>query len=111
MKIVVTNKVLWFKAGAITVWPFIFVHPALVNSKLTMDHEKVHLEQQRRWAIYGLGVGLIAWFLLYLLALPVGWNPFRRKWETEAYKTNPYLTDEMIKEVLKLPPYYLWWIK
>ena len=71
-------------------------------------HEAVHYAQQRRWALWGVGVGLLVWFALYLLALPVGWNPWRYRWEREAYRANGF-TDEEIAAMMREPPYYLWW--
>jgi hypothetical protein len=95
-----------FGASAITAWPFVFVDGE--PSESIMVHERVHLAQQRRWAIYGLGVGLLAWHLLYLLALPAGWNPWRKRWETEAYRANG-IGEDRIKAILRARPYYLWW--
>jgi len=66
------------KAAALTAWPFILVRPGMQGDAALLLHESAHLEQQRRWVIYGLGIGLLAWYLLYLFALPVGWNPWRR---------------------------------
>jgi len=96
-----------FGACAITVWPVVLV--VGVPDAATVKHEAVHLAQQRRWAIYGLGVGLLVWHLLYLLALPVGWNPWRRRWETEAYRANG-IGEDRIKAILRARPYYLWWL-
>lgn len=106
--IVKTKLVRYFSAGAITVYPFIFIDPTLSEDVPILKHENVHIEQQKRWAIYGLGVGLLAWFFCYELILPVGWNPFRRKWETEAYAAEGYTLDQ-INEWMKVAPYYLWW--
>ena len=74
-----------------------------------MYHELVHWNQQRTWAIRGLGVGLLVWYFLYLFVLPFLWNPFRRRWETEAFRKAEALTDQQIDEVLKRPPYLLRW--
>ena len=109
MKIIKTNLVKNVGAGAITVFPFVFVSPEFAEDKETLAHEAVHYRQQKKWCIYGLGVGLIVWYLLYLLALPVGWNPFRYRWEYEAYKEGSKWTDEGIRDTLKEAPYYLWW--
>jgi hypothetical protein len=73
-----------------------------------LEHERVHYEQQRRWALYGLGVGLLAWFLLYLFFLPVWKNPFRDRWEREAYHKAQGYSDEVIDAILVRRPYYLW---
>jgi len=105
--IIVTNKVLWFKAIAITFYPFIFIAPGYADTLTVLMHEQIHYNQQRQWAIYGLGVGLIAWYLLYLLCLPVWYNPFRRKWETEAYRKAQKYDDATIKIILTQAPYYL----
>ena len=91
---------------AITVWPWIFVRNGHDPSPELMAHERVHLEQQRRWAIYGLGAGLVLWFALYLLALPVWWNPWRRRWETEAMRAQGMKADE-IETALQGRPYWL----
>jgi hypothetical protein len=43
----------------------------------TLAHELVHVRQQAEHPI---------WFWVsYLLLLPVGWNPWRMRWEAEAY--------------------------
>jgi hypothetical protein len=44
---------------------------------LTLAHELVHFRQQAEHPI---------WFWVsYLLLLPFGWNPWRMRWEAEAY--------------------------
>lgn len=113
--IVKTKLVRLLKASAITVFPFIFVdpyyldYPALYDIEKLLLHESIHIEQQKKWAIYGLGIGLLVWWALYLLALPVGWNSFRKKWETEAYLAEGY-SQTTIDTILKRAPYYLWWM-
>lgn len=109
MKIIRTKYVRLFQAAAITAFPFIFIDPDCFTYEITLKHEKIHYNQQKKWAIYGLGVGLLAWFLLYLLVLPVGWNPFRRKWETEAFRSAEKYSTSWINKILREPPYYLWW--
>jgi hypothetical protein len=93
-----------------TAYPFIILDPKLLDQMAwhdsVLEHEKVHLAQQRRWFIYGLGVGLLVWAALYWLALPVWWNPWRRRWETEAFRKQG-LTDSRIREILAKRPYYL----
>jgi len=42
-------------------------------------HEYRHYLQQRK-------VGLVRFLLLYLLCLPWFWNPWRKRWELEAYR-------------------------
>jgi len=107
-KVVQTSVVRWFRASAITVWPFIFVMSDNLPSWV-LKHERVHAEQQRRWALYGLGVGLLVWWALYLIALPVGWNWWRARWEREAYLAVG-MPKEAIEHELHKAPYYLWWM-
>jgi hypothetical protein len=110
--VVRTNKVHWFRAGAITVFPFIFVSDALGTGtafERILDHENIHYEDQKAWCIWGLGIGLVAWFVLYLLVLPIGWNPFRWHWEAKAMRQADNLPPEEIAWRLRQPPYYLWW--
>jgi hypothetical protein len=101
--------------AAITIWPFIFISNSLCkdtyNNKqeliITLKHEDVHYKQQQRWAIYGLGIGLLVWFLLYELCLPFYWNPWRRRWETEAYSKGNGFDQDTIDIILCGPPYWL----
>lgn len=95
-------------ASAVTVWPVILVSPLVEDRVLPalLTHEGVHLAQQRRWALYGFGVGLLLWWALYLLALPYGWNPWRRRWEVEAFRAEG-ISDDEIERVLRGRPYFL----
>ena len=100
-------------ASAITIWPCVLVSRDVASwSERTRDlllvHESVHLAQQRRWFVRGLGVGLLAWWLLYLLCLPIGWNPFRRRAELEAYRAQG-VPDSATMILLRLAPYWLRW--
>ena len=45
-----------------------------------IEHEKIHIEQQSV-------VGLIKFVFLYLFCCPFFYNPWRWKWEMEAYTT------------------------
>jgi hypothetical protein len=106
MCIVETAAVDYVRASAVTVYPFIFVSPNVLGRKEVLTHELVHYEQQKRWTIYGCGIGLLLWFALYLFCLPVCYNPFRRAWETEAFEAEGF-TRPFIHEILKGAPYYL----
>ncbi len=65
----------WLPMAGITFGKHVFLKD--VQDKLTLEHELVHVSQQ---AEHGL------WFWLsYLVLLPIGWNPWRRRWEGEAY--------------------------
>jgi hypothetical protein len=53
-------------------------------------HEEIH---EKQW----MQVGFFKFYFLYLFCLPVGWNPWRKKWELEAY-----MKSEAIGEALAL---------
>ena len=100
-------------------WPFVFLSKETKGmDAYTLErlvaHEKVHLRQQRWFAIFGLWLpGLLLWEWLYWvglpLGLPVGWNWLRWKWEMEAYlKGSRWTRREAVKR-LRAAPYCLWW--
>lgn len=95
--------------GGITLYPFIFIFGKGNYNETTIAHETVHIRQQDAWWRYGGPLALLLWFLLYRFALPVGWNPFVYKWESEAYREANNLTESEIREKLKRSPYFLWW--
>jgi hypothetical protein len=100
-----------FNATAMTVWPFVFISPKVGDGpmlRMALVHEDVHYHQQGQWLVYGLGVGLLVWFFLYLFCLPMYWNYWRRKWETEAMEAQG-LSAREIAWKLTQPPYYLTW--
>lgn len=112
--------------------------PTLFDSIVT--HERVHLRQISWWAgcfavanvlawcvitwsawpamviavPYGLVAGAVcgnlAWRACYLLALPIGWNWFRWHAEWAAYKAQN-VADWRIRETLRRPPYFLFWMR
>lgn len=103
-------KLTWlpFRVNAVTIYPY-----ALFNREEWSQvpdrhyrHEVAHLDQVEAYWRKAHFLGWLAWYFLYLLVLPIGWNPFRRRWETEAFKTEDY-SDERIKDVLKRR-YFLW---
>ena len=65
----------WLPMAGLTLGRVVFLKD--VRDKLTLEHELVHVEQQARlgWR----------WWLGYLFALPLGWNPSRARWEAQAY--------------------------
>jgi len=111
MKIITTDKVSWFKATAITIYPWIFVHSRVRRNVLVLWHEEEHWLSQRAWYQKAWIFGLAAWYFLYLFCLPVGWNKFRQKEEMGAYKRGQGYSEKTIKNILKKAPYYLWWMK
>jgi hypothetical protein len=79
----------------------IYCPPGCEPSQEIIKHEMVHMNQQKR-------VGLFLFIFLYLFCLPVLWNPWRKKWETEAYKANG-LGPRDIKNKLKTSTYgWIW---
>lgn len=73
------------------IWPFgIFLaEDAEKWSKRTkwrvLRHEETHLMQQYQWYSTAWVFGLLAWYVCYVFLLPFWFNPFRWKWEMEAY--------------------------
>ncbi len=68
---------LWrrFPAAGITLGRHVFMRDP--ECELTLAHELVHVRQQAEHPV---------WFWVsYLLLLPLGWNPWRMRWEAEAY--------------------------
>lgn len=71
--IVVTRLV--FKGfDGFTVWPFIFVRPEARHDHGLIEHEKVHLVEQRRWLV-------LPWLAAYLIS-----KRFRCNAEVRAYR-------------------------
>ncbi len=140
MVIIKSTFVRILKASAFTVCPFIFVDPDCVGDKHLIAHERVHWWHQLWWGLVGSILGAAIWVVLgwplqpasallamlglvegwvsgvmlwraaYLLLLPVGWNPLRRWTETQAYRLAEHYSDSYISELLKKPPYLLWWM-
>ena len=95
-----------FKNG-MSVYPFIFLTPTA--RPVTEIHERVHHRQQDAWWKWGGPFGLLAWYFLYLLVLPVGWNPWRYKWEAEAFwEAQGYRRGHILD--LMRQNYLLWWM-
>lgn len=68
-----------------TIWGTVYGPPNYRMSESEERHEQIHSEQQYRWG----KVGFPFWLWLYLVGFPLGlpflWNPWRKKWEYEAY--------------------------
>lgn len=63
-------------------------------TNLTIEHEKIHLEQQKQ-------VGLVKFLFLYIFALPFLYNPYRFKWEYDAYVRGSKLSHDETMKILK----------
>ena len=76
-------EIVLFKAVAYAFYPHVYISKKFKKlskkrQKMSLKHEKVHLQQQKK-------VGRIKLAFLYLFVLPILWNPWRYKWEYEAY--------------------------
>lgn len=101
-------RVGWLPVRGFTFCPIVLLHPDAPDR--TVAHEDVHIRQQARWWSWAGPIGVLAWGIIYVLALPVGWNPHRRRTETEAFRDGSGIQDpDRIHEILKHAPYWLWW--
>lgn len=56
--------------------------------QITLAHEEAHAKQQEK-------ITSFLYLLLYYLCLPIFWNPFRRRWEREAFEKTIKITAEI----------------
>jgi hypothetical protein len=68
-----------------------------MNSNL-IAHEKIHLAQQRK-------LGKWKYLFLYLFCCPFFWNPWRYKWEMEAYTKGSKFSKLTAKKLLQSSAY------
>ena len=73
--------------------------PKSHQSKL-LNHEKIHLKQQKN--------GLLKFLFLYLFCLPFFYNPWRYNWEYEAY-TKSGTSKKRTKQLLS--SWHYGWLK
>jgi len=66
----------WFPMAGITLGKHIFLKDR--QDKLTLEHELIHVKQQKEH-------GLWFWVTYLLFPLPFLWNPWRMRYEAEAY--------------------------
>jgi hypothetical protein len=59
-----------------------------------LAHEMIHVRQQEE-------VGIVKFLFLYMLCLPLFWNPWRTKWELEAYTKGSGLTAAQAHRLLE----------
>ena len=72
---------LLFWAIAITLGHLIFIRKAYKDDPVVLAHETIHVLQFKREGLFG-------YLILYLFCLPFLWNPWRARWEAEAYAVN-----------------------
>jgi hypothetical protein len=92
-----------------TIWDTIYCPKGMTRVPgFILEHERIHYEQQQRW---GKPL-LLLWISCYLLIFPLFFNPFRYRWEYEAFrKGSGYSHDNVKHELADLPygllPYWL----
>lgn len=79
-----------------TLWDTIYYPKGLPPSEVIVRHEEIHSRQQHEWGRLALPL----WVFCYLFVLPVLWNPFRKKWEMEAYIKGSGIDEQMAREIL-----------
>ena len=72
---------LLFWAIAITLGHLIFIRKAYKDDPVVLAHETIHVLQFKREGLFG-------YLFLYLFCLPCLYNPWRARWEAEAYAVN-----------------------
>lgn len=92
-------KLTLFAANNYTTIGNIIYHPKNKKpSRSVIDHELIHMRQQNQ-------VGLVRFILLYLFCCPFLYNPFRWKWEYEAYTKGSRITDSQTIKKLRSKEY------
>ena len=73
----------FFRIGGITLYPFIFLRNKYKNNKKILNHEKIHIEQQKELLI----IGFYIWYLLeWIVRIFMKGNAYRNiRFEKEAY--------------------------
>lgn len=93
---------LLFWCVAFTLGQRIFIRRAYKDDPVVLAHEAIHVLQYKR-------EGLARFLFLYVLALPVLWNPWRARWEAEAFAVNVRRgasLEDCAKQISGYP--YLW---
>lgn len=63
-------------------------------STLVLRHEEIHSRQQKE-------IGILRFLFFYLFVLPLFWNPWRYKWELEAYTKGTGLSEKEAIEMIR----------
>jgi hypothetical protein len=85
-----------------TIGDSLYYPPKFPPSASVMAHEAIHSMQQAN-------TGFVKYLFLYIFAFPVLWNPWRFKWELEAYVMGSKLSVDQSKEILR--SYQYGWLK
>ncbi|MGJ1284490.1 hypothetical protein ACR79P_01130 [Sphingobacterium spiritivorum] len=90
------------KAHAVTVYPFIFLSRAIfLEDKVLLNHERIHLRQ-------ALELGIIFFYLWYLIEFVVRWiqqRNFRRAYLRISFEREAY-ANEQNQDYLKTRPFW-----
>jgi hypothetical protein len=81
-----------------TIGETIYCPPGMTPDEDTIRHESIHMAQQKE-------VGLIKFMFLYLFCLPCFYNPWRKKWELEAYAKGSGITETAARNLLSTSLY------
>lgn len=65
-----------------------------IPSQRIVNHEMIHQEQQKK-------VGFYKFMFLYIFCLPLFYNPWRFKWEFEAYTKGTGISEDQTRKILK----------
>lgn len=70
-----------FWCVAFTLGHYVFIRRSYKDDPVVLAHEAIHVLQYQR-------EGLLKFLFLYLLAFPILHNPWRARWEAEAFAVN-----------------------
>ena len=77
----------------ITIGNTIYYPEGRPPSEEIIRHEEIHAQQMKN-------VGMFKFYFLYIFCFPILWNPWRWKWEYEAYiKGSNWTKEDTIKEL------------
>lgn len=107
----------WFmKPTAITLWPFIIISPKRIKEQATrektseeavtyflINHEKIHLQQQKELYVIGFYVLYLYYFLKYLIR----YRNFKSAYRYIPFEQEAYDKQYTLKYLEKRPP-YIW---
>jgi hypothetical protein len=84
-----------------TIWDTVYCPHDRKPSVDIMAHEAIHSRQQKEWGKLAVPV----WIWLYLVGFPLGlpffFNPWRKKWEFEAYTKGSLFSEKYTLSILR----------
>jgi hypothetical protein len=109
-KIVAHERVHWHQQLFFAVVCSLIIGLSGVALAITGEMQLIESVVLVAWMLFeGFFGGVLLWRALYLLVLPVGWNPFRYYWERVAFEKDGF-SDAKISLILSRAPYRLWWM-